>query len=67
MYVWDDDPAEDYGQIWVSACIWCRNGPLDDDGRMVCTDCRPRPDESMAGIQTAVARAAWISAGRPPF
>jgi len=68
MAVWDDSPAEDFGQMWITACIRCGNGPLDANGLMVCSECDPRPlDTSMPAINTAVARAAWISGGRQPF
>jgi hypothetical protein len=67
MYVWDDDPAEDFGQLWIAVCIRCGNGPLDADGHMRCTDCEPRPDGSQSDIWRTVAHAAWISGGRMPF
>jgi hypothetical protein len=35
---WDDDPAEDFGQVWVPVCPWCRRGPLAR-GERTCGDC----------------------------
>jgi hypothetical protein len=35
---WDDDPAEDFGQVWVPVCAWCRRGPLAS-GERTCGAC----------------------------
>jgi len=26
---WDDSPPEEFGQLWISICPWCRRGPLN--------------------------------------
>jgi hypothetical protein len=35
---WDDDPPEEFGQIWISVCAWCHRGPLNT-GEVVCGEC----------------------------
>jgi hypothetical protein len=38
LQVWDDTPAEAFGQLWMSVCPWCHQGPLND-GDVVCGEC----------------------------
>jgi hypothetical protein len=38
--VWDDSPAECFGQMWIPVCVWDRRGPLSGDDGLTCPECR---------------------------
>lgn len=67
MFVWDADPPEDFGQVWIPVCLRCGNGPLDANGRALCEVCEPPAVPTDEQVWTAVRHAAWVSAGRMPF
>lgn len=35
LCVWDDDPEEDFGQLWIPVCRMCLRGPLNK-GQQYC-------------------------------
>lgn len=41
LCIWDDDPPESFGQLWMPVCVWCHNGPLAA-GDLVCRECPAR-------------------------
>ncbi len=36
LWVWDDGPLENFGQMWIPICPGCGNGPTD---HLVCGEC----------------------------
>ena len=44
LWVWDDEPAELFGQIWMPVCLWCHAGPLND-GEVLCGGCGAELEE----------------------
>lgn len=36
--IWDNDPVDEFGQLWMSICPWCHQGPLNA-GQVVCGEC----------------------------
>lgn len=42
LNVWDDDPEESFGQVWMPVCIWCKRGPLSSWDGLTCNECVPK-------------------------
>lgn len=39
LWVWDDSPADEWGQVWMPVCPGCGGGPLDRTDGLVCGEC----------------------------
>lgn len=37
LWVWDDSPLDEFGQVWIPICPECRNGPVVTG--LVCGEC----------------------------
>ncbi len=46
LWVWDDSPREEFGQMWMAVCVGCGDGPLCPTDGLVCGDCDARERES---------------------
>jgi hypothetical protein len=55
LHAWDDDPPEEFGQLWIPVCGACRRGPLVA-GERFCGDCREELVRQRAGIGVEAAK-----------
>jgi hypothetical protein len=50
LYVWDNTPLADFGQVWIPVCFWCHGGPLNDKDGLSCIDCFTKgPSQAFKG------------------